>query len=389
MTMFPVHRQNLRKKNSFGCYGGACGGGRRYLEGEYDCFISLGGASDLMAEDESRTEISINNEETAGSSSKQDNIHQEINKEDDGGWLQLSLGGGTHVQSTMSHNNYQISLGPRLVELDLLPGGSGSSSGGGETSSQQILMRPLNNLTAAPLPPPPPQHHHHHLGFQAPDFRSSLPIITAAPSPTFFLQQHRGSPASTTIDSLPAMTFIHHDQQYDNNFLPFRPYPLTLNPHLSSSPSFSGSLEQPPGSGSYQGRPLHFPGGLDITGPPPRIDLRVVDPPRRPHSGVWFILQASQNQTKEPYLPQVPKSYLRIKDGRMTVRLLIKYLVNKLKLDSEFEVEITCKGQQLLPFMTLQHVRDNIWNSPRNEVVFPHSSATIDHLMLLNYGRIA
>nr|KAJ0214182.1 hypothetical protein LSAT_V11C400157270 [Lactuca sativa] len=372
MTMFPVHRQNLRKKNSFGCYGGACGGGRRYLEGEYDCFISLGGASDLMAEDESRTEISINNEETAGSSSKQDNIHQEINKEDDGGWLQLSLGGGTHVQSTMSHNNYQISLGPRLVELDLLPGGSGSSSGGGETSSQQILMRPLNNLTAAPLPPPPPQHHHHHLGFQAPDFRSSLPIITAAPSPTFFLQQHRGSPASTTIDSLPAMTFIHHDQQYDNNFLPFRPYPLTLNPHLSSSPSFSGSLEQPPGSGSYQGRPLHFPGGLDITGPPPRIDLRVVDPPRRPHSGVWFILQASQNQ-----------------DGRMTVRLLIKYLVNKLKLDSEFEVEITCKGQQLLPFMTLQHVRDNIWNSPRNEVVFPHSSATIDHLMLLNYGRIA
>ncbi|KAI3763443.1 hypothetical protein L2E82_13298 [Cichorium intybus] len=373
MTMFPVHRQNLRKKNSFGCYGGACGGGRSYLEGEYDCFISLGGASDLMAEDESKTEISINNEEAAGSSSK--DIHEEINKEDDGGWLQLSLGGG-HVQSTSHYHrpDHQFSLGPRLVELDLLPGGSGSSSGGGggggETSSQQMMMRPLT-LTA-----PPPQH----LSFQVSDFRGSLPIT--APAPTFFLQPHRGS----AIDSVP-VTFTH--QQYDNNFLPFRPYPLTLNPHLSSTPSFSGSLEQPPGSGSYHGRPLHFHSGLDVTGPPPRMDLRVVDPPRRPHSGVWFILQASQNQTKEPYLPQVPKSYLRIKDGRMTVRLLIKYLVNKLKLDSEFEVEITCKGQQLLPFLTLQHVRDNIWNSTKNDVVFPQSSTTIDHLMLLNYGRIA
>ncbi|GJT80960.1 hypothetical protein Tco_1055302 [Tanacetum coccineum] len=35
-----------------------------FLEGGYDCFISLGGGcSDLMAEDESRTDTSINNEE--------------------------------------------------------------------------------------------------------------------------------------------------------------------------------------------------------------------------------------------------------------------------------------------------------------------------------------
>ncbi|CAH8320417.1 unnamed protein product [Eruca vesicaria subsp. sativa] len=67
----------------------------------------------------------------------------------------------------------------------------------------------------------------------------------------------------------------------------------------------------------------------------PSSSFRVIDPPRRPHSGVWFILQASQNQTREPFLPQIPKSYLRIKDGKMTVQLLKKYLVNKLRLEHE------------------------------------------------------
>ncbi|KAG6426696.1 hypothetical protein SASPL_110923 [Salvia splendens] len=49
-------------------------------------------------------------------------------------------------------------------------------------------------------------------------------------------------------------------------------------------------------------------------------DFRVVQPPRRPHSGVWFMLQTSHNQ-----------------DGRMTIRLVIKYLVNKLSLEDESE----------------------------------------------------
>ncbi|KAF2288356.1 hypothetical protein GH714_007007 [Hevea brasiliensis] len=79
--------------------------------------------------------------------------------------------------------------------------------------------------------------------------------------------------------------------------------------------------------------PVHS--GIDVAGP--SSDFRVIDPPRRPHSGIWFTLQASQNQAQEPFLPQISKSYLRIKDGRMTVRLLMKYLVNKLRLDSESE----------------------------------------------------
>ncbi|KAL1221672.1 Protein LAX PANICLE 2 [Cardamine amara subsp. amara] len=73
----------------------------------------------------------------------------------------------------------------------------------------------------------------------------------------------------------------------------------------------------------------------------PSSSFRVIDPPRRPHSGIWFLLQASQNQTVEPFLPQIPKSYLRIKDGKMTVRLLMKYLVNKLRLEHESQIPCT------------------------------------------------
>ncbi|XP_010556098.1 PREDICTED: uncharacterized protein LOC104825469 [Tarenaya hassleriana] len=125
----------------------------------------------------------------------------------------------------------------------------------------------------------------------------------------------------------------------------------------------------------------------------PSSSFRAVDPPRRPHSGIWFVLQASENQTREPFLPQIPKSYLRIKDGRMTVRLLMKYLVNKLRLEHESEVEIRCRGEQLEPVLTLQDVRDRIWRtSARENISQQHitllpNSPTSHHLMLLHYGR--
>ncbi|XP_072950397.1 uncharacterized protein [Typha angustifolia] len=118
-------------------------------------------------------------------------------------------------------------------------------------------------------------------------------------------------------------------------------------------------------------------------------DVRVVIPPPRPQTGVWFVLQAAQIQGRKPFLPQIPKNYLRIKDGRLTVRLLIKYLVNKLGLEDESQVELTCKGQLLLPFLTLQHVRDSIWSSTEAVASLPDSSAAADHVMTLHYGRSA
>ncbi|XP_076894639.1 uncharacterized protein LOC143546997 [Bidens hawaiensis] len=344
MTMFPTHLSSNYVNGVFS------GGG-------YDYFISLGRGfvSNLMAEDESRIESSLDNEE-AGSSMKDVNINiHEDNDDDNSRWLQLSLG-GTESQSTTSQSHRQILTAeisaPPSVDLDLFPGG-----GSGSSSRQ----------TWQPLVPPPPQ-----LVFQG---HRSMPTA-------FFLQPQQ---AAATLNSVQLMTLQQQQQQQTNyNYMQLiRPFPANmmaspLNPPVSSSSSFSGSSDQ-------QGRPVHVHRRLNVA--------RVVNPPRRPHSGVWFMLQASQNQLKEPFLPQIPKSYLRIKDGRMTVGLLIKYLVNKLELGSESEIEIICKGHQLLSLSTLQHVRDTIWNNPRNDAigftVIPQSSATINHLMVLNYGRIA
>ncbi|GFY99926.1 hypothetical protein Acr_13g0013260 [Actinidia rufa] len=119
-------------------------------------------------------------------------------------------------------------------------------------------------------------------------------------SNSFFLQQ----PGTSSI-------FPHH-RRADWEFRP-----IAQNIMIPSAAAASSSSCLP--LGSYLDRPFQVHGGVDVAGP--SLDLRVVDPPRRPQSGIWFMLQASQNQ-----------------DGRMTVRLLMKYLVNKLRLDSESEV---------------------------------------------------
>ncbi|XP_021673037.2 uncharacterized protein LOC110659420 isoform X2 [Hevea brasiliensis] len=370
MTMVPAQtlskqqQQQQQQQQShlfYGGYGG-CGGGGGFsdssfglmsrLEEGYDYCISeaclgfdLVPNNPPMAEDESRTN-SLN--EPTGSSSR-DNIQQDR----DEGWLQLSIGG-----QTTSHKSKHRQVDPTatrggLIELDLLPGSSTSHQG-----------RPLS----API------FHDSAHEFKAP----ARPLISIAggsssyTTASLFFQHQPG-----TISTYPP----HHHQEINWAFRPMTHNIATMA--SSHSPSQSSPSLMP--MGSYFSSPFQVRSGIDVAGP--SSDFRVIDPPRRTHSGIWFTLQASQNQAKEPFLPQISKSYLRIKDGKMTVRLLMKYLVNKLKLDSESEVEITCRGQQLLPFLTLQHVRDNIW-SPRDEelTLLPHSSTT-DHVMVLHYAR--
>lgn len=221
MTMFPSHFSSSKFDHDGG-----------FSQGGYNCFIGLGrGFSDLMADDESRNDQTINNEDVGSSSKNIHNIlHEEMNTNDDhdhddGQWLQLSLGG---------------------------------SFSGGSSSRQPEQQQPR-------------------LMFQVPEFRAVGPT-----SNTFFLQP---SHATVAMNSVPMMTLQQqqHQQETNYNYLQLiRPMPgPVVNPPVSSSSSFSGSSEQ-------HGRPLHVHRRLNIA--------RVVNPPRRPHSGVWFILQASQNQ---------------------------------------------------------------------------------------------
>nr|GMD74058.1 E3 ubiquitin protein ligase drip2 [Ipomoea batatas] len=154
---------------------------------------------------------------------------------------------------------------------------------------------------------------------------AAVGYISAAPS--YFLQQQQAGGSDMNWAIRPVMAI---------------PAPGVSAPSSSASPF----MYAPPLSGSrFAPRPGAFPllyagvGGVGAGGSSPSLEFRVIDPPRRPLSGIWFSLQASQNQAKEPFLPQISKSYLRIKDGSMTIRLVLKYLVNKLQLDNESEDE--------------------------------------------------
>ncbi|KAJ7518616.1 hypothetical protein O6H91_20G000800 [Diphasiastrum complanatum] len=80
-------------------------------------------------------------------------------------------------------------------------------------------------------------------------------------------------------------------------------------------------------------------------------------------TGLWFLLQASNNHSRSTdfQLPQIPRGYLRVKDAKVPVSYVKKYLANKLGLSCESEIEIACNGQPLGSTLSLQHVRDTIW----------------------------
>lgn len=203
-----------------------------------------------MAEDESRTNSSLNE---AATSSK-DLIHQE---ERDEGWLKLSIGGHAACSHNSKHDDHQANptarRGSGSIELDLLPGGS---------TSQQA--RPL-----API-------------FHVPEFR--VPRATSFSTSLFF--QHPGSSTSN---------FPHHQEI---NWAAFRPIRHNIGSTASSSTSSSSSLMP---FGSYFAQPpLQLQSMMDVAGP--SLDFRVIDPPRRPHSGIWFMLRASQNQLSAYYI---------------------------------------------------------------------------------------
>jgi hypothetical protein len=64
----------------------------------------------------------------------------------------------------------------------------------------------------------------------------------------------------------------------------------------------------------------------------------------------------------------------------MTVSMVRRYLVAKLRLEHESEVEISCRRLVLQPTLSLQYVRENIWQrmfdpSPAAPIHLPNTSS--------------
>ncbi|KAG0540850.1 hypothetical protein BDA96_03G444800 [Sorghum bicolor] len=121
--------------------------------------------------------------------------------------------------------------------------------------------------------------------------------------------------------------------------------------------------------------------------------IRVISPPRRTETpGLWLTLQAAPNQIREPILPQIAKSYLRIKDSNMKVEVVMKYLAEKLGIARSHQVELTCRGQVLPPLLLVKCVRETIWCSTAlreeeaDDLTSRRSSAATDHVMTLCYS---
>ncbi|KAF5462834.1 hypothetical protein F2P56_018808 [Juglans regia] len=107
----------------------------------------------------------------------------------------------------------------------------------------------------------------------------------------------------------------------------------------------------------------------------------------RRNSPVWFSLVASEDRKADVSLPQISACYLRIKDGKMPVSFIQKYLVKKLDLTSEAEVEIMCRGQPVIPSLQLHNVVD-LWfrtASTSKKVAASVGSSGNDFVMVLSY----
>ncbi|XP_076914922.1 E3 ubiquitin protein ligase DRIP1-like [Bidens hawaiensis] len=103
---------------------------------------------------------------------------------------------------------------------------------------------------------------------------------------------------------------------------------------------------------------------------------------------IWFHLIPSEEQEGEP-LGQIEGSFVRLKDCNITVSVIQKFVMNKLKLGSEHEIELRCMGQPLVPTLSLGNLMD-MWlqKQPTSQkiAVIVGSSAK-EYMMEISYAR--
>ncbi|KAK7356898.1 hypothetical protein VNO80_16178 [Phaseolus coccineus] len=105
---------------------------------------------------------------------------------------------------------------------------------------------------------------------------------------------------------------------------------------------------------------------------------------------IWFCLVAAEENKGSAPLPQLSSCYLRVKDSSVTVSYIKKYLVKKLGLASETEVDITLQGLPVLSSLQLKTLVD-VWlqTVPKNDILTSFGSSAKDFIMVLSYGRKA
>ncbi|PIA31501.1 hypothetical protein AQUCO_04900063v1 [Aquilegia coerulea] len=111
---------------------------------------------------------------------------------------------------------------------------------------------------------------------------------------------------------------------------------------------------------------------------------------KRDRSGpIWFHLVASEDQEGNRSLPQIPSSYVRLGNGDIPVSVIQKFVMGKLNLSSEAEVEITCRGQPVDPTVQLPTVVDAwLQSASRSERIQTSVGASgKDFVMVLGYRR--
>ncbi|KAE8675097.1 E3 ubiquitin protein ligase DRIP2 [Hibiscus syriacus] len=130
--------------------------------------------------------------------------------------------------------------------------------------------------------------------------------------------------------------------------------------------------------------------GFGASGISPQAVLDACGPKHERRKGpVWFSLVALEDQEGGASLPQIPANYLRIKDGIVPVSFIQKYLMKKLDLTNEAEVEIKCMGQPVLPTLQLYNLVD-LWlqtASTSQRIAASAGSSAKEFVMVLAYAR--
>ncbi|XBI78712.1 hypothetical protein VPH35_088351 [Triticum aestivum] len=103
---------------------------------------------------------------------------------------------------------------------------------------------------------------------------------------------------------------------------------------------------------------------------------------------VWFSLIASFEQKGLPPLPQIPAHYLRIKDGSIAASSIQRYIMQKLSLGSESEVELSCCGQSINPIQPVHNLMDRwLRVGPSRHLQTSVGSSGGEYVMVITYGR--